>query len=195
VVVELLDRAAVEHHAAAIRAIEPGDKVEQRRFADTRVAHDRDELTRGKREIELREHDAAGAVPFVQATAFESGNDGIVTKRHAEGPKNGLAATGPSMKSVCLAARIFAAIRATAGLRCKEYGGFVTGVADGYRVPVPTRIERFSAWLGAKFKEPHKFFLLVITQNFSIRRRLAHVRRRDAARTIPVTLTLKKANA
>ena len=48
--IEPAERHAVERDASGVGGIEPGDEVEQRRFADARLTHDRDELARLERQ-------------------------------------------------------------------------------------------------------------------------------------------------
>ena len=83
IVVETRHGMAADDHIAAVRLIEPGDQIEQRRFADTGVAHDRDELAGLECEVEICEHDAACAVSLAKPAALERGNDTFVRKHHA----------------------------------------------------------------------------------------------------------------
>ena len=83
IVIQRRNRATVDDHVAAIGVVKAGDQVEQRGFADARIAHDRDKFPGQQREIELREHDAAMAVLLAQSAAFKCWNDNSVAKRHA----------------------------------------------------------------------------------------------------------------
>ena len=75
VVGEARDGCAVDQDVAAVGAFESGDQVEERRLADARVAHDRDEFARAEGEIESVENDAAAGVGLVEASAFQSGRN------------------------------------------------------------------------------------------------------------------------
>ena len=53
----LVERAeidAVDRHAALVGVVEPGEDVEQRRFADPGFADDRDQFARADLQIEMR---------------------------------------------------------------------------------------------------------------------------------------------
>ena len=57
--VERTERGPAEEYVALIRQVEPGDKVEQGRFADPGFAADRQLLARAELKIEIAEQDAA----------------------------------------------------------------------------------------------------------------------------------------
>src|SRR5476649_1250029 len=84
VIVETRNYCTVDQHFTAVGLIEARDQVQQRRLADARIAHDRDELPRIECEVEVCQQHAACAVRLAQAATFECGRNAIVAKGHED---------------------------------------------------------------------------------------------------------------
>src|SRR3954452_13801721 len=73
IVIQTRNGSTADHHLAAVRLIEAGDQIEQRRFADAGAPNDRNECAGRERETQIGDHDPTAAVLLARPAALGRG--------------------------------------------------------------------------------------------------------------------------